>query len=349
MMKSTIRRALLPAAVLTFTLHSAFGWDYEGHRLVNEMALSALPKDFPAFVLTPEARERVAFLSGEPDRWRNTTDVGLRHVNGPNHYIDIEELSLYGLTPETLPPLRYDFVAKLALARAAHPDKFPPIDPERNSDHTRELVGLLPWAIAENYAKLKSEFSYLKTYEHGGGTPEEIANAQADILYTMGTMGHYVGDAGQPLHTTIYFNGWVGDNPHHYTTAKSFHAWIDGGYIAKVNVPADLSAMERKLRPAQVVTLHGQPLQPDQMFRVAVDYIVAQNKMVEPLYQLEKDGKLSGEGEVGLEGKPFIEGQLEKSGQLLSDIWYSAWKLAPEDRYLRQQLQRRSENAAAKK
>ena len=83
-----------------------FAWDYEGHRMVNQLALSSLPRDFPAFALTPEAQERIAFLSGEPDRWRNTQNLELRHANGPDHYIDLEEVMLYDLKPETLPPLR---------------------------------------------------------------------------------------------------------------------------------------------------------------------------------------------------------------------------------------------------
>ena len=57
-----------------------------------------------------------------------------------------------------------------------------------------------------------------RRFEQYGGTPEEIANAQADFIYVMGVMGHYVGDGSQPLHTTMYFNGWVGDNPNGYTT-----------------------------------------------------------------------------------------------------------------------------------
>ena len=66
---------------------------------------------------------------------------------------------------------------------------------------------------------------------------------------------------------------------------------------------------------------------------------------MEPLYQLEKDGKLSGEGEKGLEGKAFLEGQLLKSGQLLGDIWYSAWQEAPPDTFLKAQLARRKGSA----
>lgn len=323
-------------------------WDYEGHRLVNQLALASLPKDFPSFALAPEAQERIAFLSGEPDRWRNTPNLELRHANGPDHYIDLEEIALYDLKPETLPPLRYDFMAQIARARAAHPDRFPPIDPNRNSDHTRELCGFLPWTMTEYYAKLKSEFSYLIAFQEAGGTPDEIANAQANIVYTMGVMGHFYGDASQPLHTTIHFNGWVGDNPQHYTTDHTFHQWIDGGYIAKVNISGDLGDMKKQIRPAQLFTLNGQPAEPSRIFPAVVAFIVDQNKLVEPLYKLEHDHMLTGTNEVGMQGKPFIEGQLVKAGQFLGDIWYSAWQQAPEDEYLERDLRKRAESAPAK-
>ena len=133
----------------------------------------------------------------------------MKHDNGPDHYIDLEDLAACGLTPETLPPLRYDFLAALVRVRVAHPENFPAIDPARDSDHTRELDAFLPWAITENYEKLKSGFATLKAFQQFGGTPSEVANAQADIVYVMGVMGYYVGDGSQPPHTTRHFNGWV--------------------------------------------------------------------------------------------------------------------------------------------
>jgi hypothetical protein len=238
-----------------------------------------------------------------------------------------------------LPVFRYDFVAQLALARKAHPENFKAIDQAADADHTRELVGFLPWAIAENYAKLKSSFSYLATFDEDG-TPQELANAQADILYVMGVMGHYVGDAGQPLHTTIHHHGWVGDNPNHYTTNRTFHSWIDGGYFSKVH-GVNLKDLEAKLRPAQLVSIGGRPAKPEEMFQAAMTFIEEQQKMVEPLYVLEKEGKLSGNGEKGLEGKAFLEGQLLKAGQMLGDVWFSAWQQAPPDTFLKGQLARR--------
>ena len=143
----------------------SMAWDYEGHRLINQLALASLPTNFPAFATTHAARERIAFLSGEPDRWRNTPDLPFKHSNGPDHYTDLEELAIYELEPASLPAFRYDFAAQLARARAAHPERFPAIDPAKDADHTRALIGFLPWTITEDYAKLKSGFLYLKALE----------------------------------------------------------------------------------------------------------------------------------------------------------------------------------------
>ncbi|MGD0652565.1 MAG: hypothetical protein ABSA97_15735 [Verrucomicrobiia bacterium] len=213
-------------------LPSARAWDYEGHRIINQLALASLPSDFPAFVHESTAADRIAFLAGEPDRWRNVSDLPLRNENNPDHYLDLEQLGCAGLDPASVSPLRYEFAVQFAAGRAAHLDKFPPIDPAKNADHTREWPGFLPWTIAEYFGRLKSAFSYLKAFETGGGTATEIANAQYNIVYQMGVMGHFVGDGSQPLHVTVYHHGWEGDNPHGYTTDPKFHAWIDGGVFA---------------------------------------------------------------------------------------------------------------------
>ena len=339
------RKILAVAAPLGGWAIQAGAWDYEGHHAINELALASLPADFGGFPLTPALKARVAFLAGEPDRWRNVGDLPLKHVNGPDHYLDLEDLKWYGLTPETLPLLRYDFAGDIARERAAHPEKFPPIDPARDADHTRELSGFLPWAITENYEKLKSGFSCLKTFQKYGGTPEEIANAEADVVYVMGVLGHYVGDGSQPLHTTMHFNGWIGDNPQGYTTSLKFHGWIDGGYFRKTG-GIKVGKLAGRIHPAGHIKNAGQP---DGLFRDAVAYLVEQNQYVGPLYELDKAGRLTGEGDRGMEGRVFLEGQLVKAGQMLGDIWYTAWLEAPEDPYLQKQLQERSGPAADKK
>lgn len=335
-----MKRIFVPVIAAMLGITSARAWDYEGHRAVNQLALASLPKDFPAFVLTPEAKERVAFLAGEPDRWRNSNnpnDLSLAHCSFPEHYLDLEQLEDYGLTPQTTPPFRYDFIAKLALARAAHPEKMEPIDPAKNKDHTRELPGLAPWTITESCGKLRSAFSYLKAFQNNGGTPAEIANAQANVLYVMGVMGHYVGDCSQPLHVTKHHHGWVGANPHGYATNTSFHGWIDGGFFRK-DGGIKIDGLVGKVRPAKIV---GDPLKPNDLFTQVMNYLLETQKYLEPLYQLEKEQKLSPDNGKSAEGRAFLEARLIAGGQMLGDLWYSAWQQAAEDTYLAKNLKER--------
>ena len=345
------------AAAFGAFVFNAAAWDYEGHHTVNELALASLPANFPAFVLAPETRDRIAFLAGEADRWRNETSLrdgtglALGHASGPDHYLDLEDIYLYDLTPATLPPLRYDFVADIVKARLAHPEKFPAIDPAKDSDHTRELSGFLPWAIAENYEKLQSGFATLAALEKHGGTPLEIANAKQDIVYVMGVMGHFVGDASQPLHTTMHHHGWVtnavgnfaGGNPNHYTVSSKFHSWIDGGFF-KSTGGIDVKKLAAKIQPAEKLAAASDP---DGIFKTSVDFIVAANQFVEPLYKMDRDGKLSNKENRGAEGRAFLEGQIIKSGQLLGNLWLTAWATAPEDTFLAKELQARAAVAAA--
>jgi hypothetical protein len=49
-----------------------------------------------------------------------------------------------------------------------------------------------------------------------------------------------------------------------------------------------------------------------------------------------------------LEGRSFLEGQIVKAGQMLGNIWYTAWLEAPEDQYLQAQLTERNATAVGK-
>lgn len=333
-----VLRLILFAIVNLLPAFTMWAWDYENHRLVNELALAGLPKDFPAFVREAAARERVAFLSGEPDRWRNTLEMALKHLNEPDHFFDVEDLALYKIAARDLAPFRYDFVAQMGALRAANPANYPHVDVSVDPGHVRNLPGFLPWAIAENFGKLKSAFSYLKVFEELG-TPEEIANARADIIYIMGVMGHYVGDATQPLHTTRHYNGWVGENPKGYTTSKRFHSWIDGGYLAKTGL--DHAALLKKAPAAKPLWPKETSAKQQEMFPKIIEFILEQHALMEPLYQMDKDGKLAGDGAVGLEGKAFLEKQIVKGGKMLGDLWVTAWLHAPPDNFLKAQLNKR--------
>ncbi len=318
---------------------SAPAWDYAAHRIINQLGLAALPTNYPAFVRAAAATERIAFLSGEPDRWRNTPDLTFRHRNGPDHFLDVDDLPQFLLAPTDLSPFRYDFVAQLVRGRDAHPTNFPPVDSRRDLDHTRALIGFLPWTVSEYYSELKSACSYLKTFERAGGTPAEVANAQQNIIYLMGVMGHFVGDSTQPLHTTKHYNGWLGANPKQYTTNRAFHAWIDGGYIQKAALTTD--SLVNGVVPARPLSDGESKSTATNIFPTALNFLLAQSKLVEPLYHLEQEGALSIEGPPTAKGTEFMGSQLTKAAQMLADLWLTAWTEAPGDRFLAEELARR--------
>ena len=66
------------AVALVAFVFSAGAWDYEGHHAINELALASLPPDFGGFTMTPALKGRIEFLAGEPDRWRNISDLPLK-------------------------------------------------------------------------------------------------------------------------------------------------------------------------------------------------------------------------------------------------------------------------------
>ncbi len=333
-----ITRFALIAFILALSSLRALSWDQEGHRLINLLALRSLPPEFPSFVRGKDAEARLAYLSSEPDRWRSSPDYTFRHVNEPDHFFDLDYLDGFGLTPKTLPPFRYDFIAHLALQRAKNPSIEPVASPERDPAHYRAHIGFLPWAINEQYSKLKASFSILKTFEQHGGTEDEIRNARENIIHLMGEMGHHVGDATQPLHTTKHFNGWVGPNPDGFATNRTFHAWIDGGFLSKV--PPHRKALMAGIAAAREIP--GANAGGHGIFGPLIEFLEVQHGLVRPLYQLDKDGKLNPASPASTEGRAFLERQLLTAGQMLGNIWLTAWRTAPEDNFLKSQLAQRA-------
>jgi hypothetical protein len=342
----TLRLAACVALVTAVVSPAVRAWDYEGHRIINQLALASLPKEYPQFVHAVAHAERVAFLAAEPDRWRNAPDLPLKQSGGSwtDHFCDLEYLPAAGINLDTVTSFRYDFIVQFAAGRAANVKNFTPIDPAKNADHTAEWPGFAPWAITEYFGRLRSAFSYLKVFEELG-TPDEIMNAQANILYVMGVMGHYVGDLAQPLHTTKHFNGWVGDNPKGFTTWRGLHSWVDGGIVGKAQIKAP--QLVSRIRGAEAIPLATRPDARDPLFVAVFEYLRAQHRHVEQLYQLEKDGKLGhGEQTMSPEAKTFIETRLVEGGQMLGAIWLTAYRNAGPDTYLRSALIKRQTGVA---
>jgi hypothetical protein len=105
-----------------------------------------------------------------------------------------------------------------------------------------------------------------------------------------------------------------------------------------------MDELKPKVRPAK--SIWGGPSPENDVFDETMAFLVAQSKLVERLYELDRDGMLSpGKGDV-TEGRQFVGGQLVKGGQFLGDLWYSAWQSASIDKYLKGELARRGKASA---
>ena len=95
--------------------------------------------------------------------------------------------------------------------------------------------------------------------------------------------------------------------------------------------------------PAQAIALAPRPDGREPLFVAALEYLLKQNQQVEPLYQLEKAGKLGhGEQPMTDEARSFIEARLLEGGQMLGNIWLTAYKSAVPDTFLRAALIKRA-------
>src|SRR5262249_12046490 len=213
-----MRMALLwrSAAVAVIIAGSpALGWNAHGHRTVTMLALDGLAPRAPAGLREPAVAARIAEQSNEPDRWRGVKGASLAHEVHTEHYIDVEDLAGYGLTLQSVPRYRYEFVEAMVKARLEHPEQAPVYDAAADRDHSREWPGFLPFAIEEHYEKLVSSFNTVRILD-GLNDPKRAAaleQARDNVVYEMGILSHFVGDGAQPLHLTRHHHGWVGDNP----------------------------------------------------------------------------------------------------------------------------------------
>jgi hypothetical protein len=304
----TVVRLALSCVVLAMA-----AWNAPGHRAITDVALTLLPAEAPAWLLTPDTRAEIAYQSNEPDRWRGTAIPALSHENGPDHFMDLELLERSGLTLRTLPPLRYDFVAAIAKARAARPEAEAG---ERRgvASAGEDQEGYLPYAIMEHYAKLVSSFNTLRILERldDPARAAQLRAARANVIHEMGQLSHFVGDAGQPLHTTIHHHGWVGENPDGFTTERSFHAHIDGGVVAMHGL--DAAALARSA-PAM------RPIAAAAVWDETLALIERSHAAVRPLYELQKSGALH-----QAPGAAFISERMNDAASVLAGLYWRAWE-----------------------
>lgn len=142
-------------------------WGFFGHKRINRIAVFTLPP--PMFGFYKEHLEYITDHAVDPDKRRYAVDG-----EAQRHYIDIDHYVKEGEDPFEVVPRRWkDAVAKF-------------------TEDTLQAYGIVPWHIKVMKYKLQRAF--------------ESKNIDLILKYSA-DIGHYVGDAHVPLHTTENYNG----------------------------------------------------------------------------------------------------------------------------------------------
>jgi hypothetical protein len=311
------RRLGGPAALLAALLAGlaagptpCWAWGATGHEWISGIAIEKLPESIPAFVRTPASVDDIAVLGREPDRSKG---AGRTHdaERDPGHWVSLaDDGAVVGVLPiADLPDTREQYDTLL-----------------RAKGFTQYQAGYLPYAIVDGWLQLRKDFAYWRALRKGieaASSAEERAWLEADrrrreqlILRDIGVWSHYVGDASQPLHVSVHYEGWGAyPNPHGYTS-QDIDAYFEGAFVR--------DNLERGAIAAEVPLYRPCGCSIEDRTKALLLATLAQ---VEPLYSLEKDGGL-GQGDP--RGIAFTNARLAAGATAVRDMIVDAWLASAE-------------------
>ncbi|MEE8060591.1 MAG: hypothetical protein V3T16_02125 [Gemmatimonadales bacterium] len=283
----------LGVAVLAGTLGGFGGirpaaWGLDGHLMVGRAAAEAVPREMPSFFRN--SVDQLSWLNAEPDRWKDRAerdlDENLYRSFSPGHYINLESVPDGVLAAEH----------RLAYFESLY---------QAGVDHQ---PGFLPFTILELTQRLRVGF---RRWRSADGP--ERAWIEQRIINDAGILGHYVADGSNPLHTTIHYNGWVGDTSLGYASDDAMHARFESRYVrGQITIEDVLPSVETEARTV-----------PD--LRLAVwQYIEDSNALVERVYQIDREARFD-ERTTAPANKAFIVDRLAAGATMLRDLWWTAW------------------------
>jgi hypothetical protein len=281
-----MRAAISVLLVLVLpTLSTA--WGPKGHFIVNRLAIEASAARLPSFMKA--ATNDLVYNALEPDRWREEANSPMNIAQAPDHFFDSE----YWGAISTIPNDRYTFMAQLGAKKV---------------DLIK--VGYLPYAIIENYARLRNAF---RNYRNAK-TATDKDSAGANAVHYAGILGHYVADATMPMHLSVHFNGWADGyaNPKGFTTDRMFHARYETAYV------------DTAINAASVKSKVGAPQRLTDVFGAVKDHLSRTFSELEPMYEMEKSGEFNPQTPRP-KGTEFITNELARAAAMLGNLWYTAW------------------------
>lgn len=300
--------ALLSTAALALpTAPAALAWGATGHEIVSGLAAEALPDELPAFLRTPAAIADIAVFGRELDRSKGAGNPHDAERN-PGHFIGLDD---NGLVAGVLP------LEELPVTREAYDTAL------RARGFTQYRVGYIPYAIVDGWQQLVKDFGYWRAAVAGARTAASAADRawfDADrqrrerlIVRDLGVWSHYDGDASQPLHLSIHYDGWGPyPNPRGFTQSRTFG---DDYQSTFVRARIDRNAVRLAVPSYRACTCT--------IWDRARALILETHRAVVPLYALEKAGALTGDALAGI---AFTNERLAAGAASVRDMVVDAWR-----------------------
>ena len=280
-------RATLSLLLILMLAVSSAAWGPKGHFIVNRVAIEASASRLPSFMKA--ATNELVYDALEPDRWREEANSPMNIAQAPDHFFDSE----YWGALSTLPTDRYAFMSQLGAKKV---------------DLIK--VGYLPYAIIEEYGRLRNAFRNFRNARNDAD--REFARANA--VHYAGVLGHYVADGAMPMHLSVHFSGWAEGraNPKGFTTDRMFHARYETAYVdAAINAASVKSKVEAPQRLTDV-------------FAAVKNHLSRTFSELEPIYEMEKTGEFNPQSPRP-KGTEFITNELGRAATMLGNLWYTAW------------------------
>jgi hypothetical protein len=297
--------SLLFAAGCLGATNNALAWGDTGHRLVGEAAMRALPKGLPAFLYLKQSALDVGQLSREPDIWRKAGGIHDAERD-PAHLMRLDDngLTLAGTELTGMPATHSDYDAAVR-AHGGDPLK----------------AGYLYYSLSDAWAQVRKDFGVLRVIDLAISREKDEAKL-ADLrqalrrrqdltLRDIGILSHYAGDATQPMHVSIHYDGW-GDfpNPEGFTT-EHVHWPVEGPYVHDHVTQA---MVHDRISPQ--ASCAG-PQEPCIAARLKRNWT-----QVLPLYRLEKTGAFKPDSNSGAD---YLATLLARGASDLRDMIADAW------------------------
>ena len=262
-------------------------WGFFGHKRVNRVAVFTLPPEMFGFY--KEHLEYITEHAVDPDKRRYAVDG-----EAQRHYIDIDHYVSEGEDPFEIVPENWNDAV------------------EKFTEDTLQAYGIVPWYIKVMKFKLQRAFEQKNV--------DLILKYSADI-------GHYIGDAHVPLHTTENYNGqltgqkgihglWesrlveINNEDYDYFIGKAEYIDDINGYIWKAVKESHL-AVDSVLKIEKELTSE---FDPDKKYSFE-----QRGNITVPVYSYE----FSQEYHRRMNG--MVERRLRKAILAVGSIWYTAW------------------------